>query len=54
LRTQPLDKRRALLHTKAMPKMRAIHFSESFVADGEKMISAVGSQSLGHCREAPQ
>ena len=46
LRTQPLDKRRALLRTKAMPKMPAIHFSESFAADGEKMISAIRSQGL--------
>ena len=46
LRTQPLDKRRELLRTKAMPKLRAIHFSDSFPADAEKMISAVRSQGL--------
>jgi bifunctional non-homologous end joining protein LigD len=28
LRTQPLDKRRELLRTKAMPKLPAIHFSD--------------------------
>jgi len=46
LRTQPLDKRRELLRTKAMPKMPAIRFSESFAADADKMISAVRSQGL--------
>jgi ATP-dependent DNA ligase len=46
LRTQPLDKRRELLRAKAMPKLPAIHFSESFVADADKMISAVRSQGL--------
>src|ERR1700720_145826 len=46
LRTQPLDNRRELLRTKAMPKMPAIRFSESFAANGEKMISAVRSQGL--------
>ena len=46
LRTQPLDKRRELLRTKAMSKMPAIRFSESFTADAEKMISAVRSQGL--------
>jgi len=46
LRTHPLDKRRALLRTKAMPKMPTIRFSESFPANGEKMISAVRSQGL--------
>ncbi len=46
LRTQSLDKRRELLRTKAMPKLPAIHFSESFDADAEKMISAVRSQGL--------
>jgi bifunctional non-homologous end joining protein LigD len=45
-RMQPLDKRRDLLRTKAMPKLPAIHFSESFPADAEKMISAVRSQGL--------
>jgi DNA ligase D-like protein (predicted ligase) len=46
LRMQPLDKRRELLHTKAMPKLPAIHFSDSFAANAEKMISAVRSQGL--------
>jgi ATP-dependent DNA ligase len=46
LRTHPLDKRRALLRTKAMPKLPAIHFSDSFAADAEKMISAVRAQGL--------
>ena len=46
LRTQPLDKRRELLLTKAMPKLPAIHFSDSFDADAEKMISAVRAQGL--------
>ena len=36
MRTQPLDKRRTLLRTQAMPKMPAIHFSESFAADADK------------------
>ena len=46
LRTRPLDKRRELLRAKAMPKLPAIHFSEGFAADAEKMISAVRSQGL--------
>src|ERR1700757_3933112 len=46
LRAQPLDKRRGLLRTKAMPKMPAIHFSDSFAANAEKMISAVRAQGL--------
>jgi ATP-dependent DNA ligase len=46
LRAQPLDKRRELLRTKVMPKLPAIHFSDSFAADAEKMISAVRSQGL--------
>jgi DNA ligase D-like protein (predicted ligase) len=46
LRMQPLDKRRELLRTKAMPKLPAIHFSDSFPADAEKMISAVRAQGL--------
>ena len=46
LRAQPLGKRRELLRTKAMPKMPAIRFSESFAADAEKMISAVRAQGL--------
>jgi bifunctional non-homologous end joining protein LigD len=39
LRMQPLDKRRELLRTKVMPKLPTIHFSDSFAADAEKMIS---------------
>jgi bifunctional non-homologous end joining protein LigD len=46
LRSQPLDKRRELLRTKAMPKLPTIHFSDSFAADAQKMISAVRSQGL--------
>ena len=46
LRAQPLDERRELLHTKAMPKMPAIRFSESFADKGEEMVSAVRSQGL--------
>jgi DNA ligase D-like protein (predicted ligase) len=46
LRMQPLDKRRELLRTKAMPKLSAIHFSDSFPADAEKMISVVRSHGL--------
>jgi DNA ligase D-like protein (predicted ligase) len=46
LRRQPLDRRRELLRTKAMPKLPAIHFSDSFPADAEKMISAVRAQGL--------
>jgi ATP-dependent DNA ligase len=36
LRMQPLDKRRELLCTKAMPKLPALHFSDSFAANAEK------------------
>ena len=43
---KPLEKRRELLRTKAMPKLPAIHFSDSFAADAEKMISAVRAQGL--------
>jgi bifunctional non-homologous end joining protein LigD len=46
LRTRPLDKRRELLRTKAMPKLPTIHFSDSFPADAKKMISAVRVQGL--------
>ncbi len=46
LQKQPLDKRRELLGTKAMPRLPAIHFSDSFPADAEKMISAVRAQGL--------
>jgi len=56
LRTQPLDKRRELLRTKAMPKLPAIHFSDSFPADAEKMISGVRAQGLegvvAKCRDS--
>jgi len=46
LQKEPLDKRRELLRTKAMPKLPTIHFSDSFPADAEKMISAVRAQGL--------
>jgi len=46
LRTQPLEKRRELLRMKAMPKLPAVHFSDSFAANADKMISAVRSQGL--------
>ena len=46
MQMQPLDKRRALLRTKAMPKLPSIHFSDSFAANAEKMISAVRLQGL--------
>ena len=46
LRAQPLEKRRELLRTKAMPKLPRIYFSDSFDADADKMISAVRSQGL--------
>jgi len=46
LRMQPLDKRRELLRTKAMPNVPTIHFSDSFPADAEKMISVVRSHGL--------
>jgi ATP-dependent DNA ligase len=46
LQKQPLDKRRELLRTKAMPRLPAIHFSDSFPADAEKMISAVRAQGI--------
>jgi bifunctional non-homologous end joining protein LigD len=46
LKSQPLDKRRALLRAKAIPKMPAIHFSENFAVTGEQMVSAVRSQGL--------
>jgi DNA ligase D-like protein (predicted ligase) len=46
LRTQPLDQRRELLRTKVMPKLPTIHFSDSFAANADKMISAVRSQGL--------
>ena len=46
MRTQPLDKRRELLRTKLMPTLPTIHFSDSFPADEEKMISAVRALGL--------
>ena len=46
LRAQPLDKRRELLRTKAMPNVPTIHFSDSFPAGAEKMISVVRSHGL--------
>jgi DNA ligase D-like protein (predicted ligase) len=46
LRMQPLDKRHELLRTKAIPKLPAIHFSDSFAADAERMVSAVRWQGL--------
>jgi DNA ligase D-like protein (predicted ligase) len=46
LQRQPLEKRRALLRGKAMPKMTAARFSESFQVAAEQMVSAVRSQSL--------
>ena len=46
LRAQRLDKRRELLRKKVMPKLPQIHFSESFPATAETMISAVRSQGL--------
>jgi bifunctional non-homologous end joining protein LigD len=46
MRMQPLDQRRELLRTKAMPKLPGIHFSDSFAANAEKMILAVRSQGL--------
>jgi len=46
MRMQPLDRRRELLRTKAMPKLPTIHFSDSFAANAEKVISAVRSHGL--------
>ena len=46
LRAQPLDKRREVLRKKVMPKLPPIHFSDSFPANAETMISAVRSQGL--------
>jgi bifunctional non-homologous end joining protein LigD len=43
---QPLEKRRALLRAEAMSKMPGLHFSESFAATAEDMVSAVRSQGL--------
>jgi ATP-dependent DNA ligase len=46
LERQPLEKRRTLLRTRAMPKMPAVHFSESFAVTAEQMVSAVRAQGL--------
>jgi ATP-dependent DNA ligase len=46
MQRQPLDKRRALLRSMAMPKMPAAHFSESFNVTADQMVSAVRSQGL--------
>jgi DNA ligase D-like protein (predicted ligase) len=43
---QPLEKRRALLRSRAMPKMPAARFSESFQVTADQMVSAVRSQGL--------
>jgi DNA ligase D-like protein (predicted ligase) len=46
LQRQPLEKRRALLRSRAMPKMPAAHFSDSFNVTADQMVSAVRSQGL--------
>jgi DNA ligase D-like protein (predicted ligase) len=46
LQRQPLEKRRALLRSRAMPKMSVAHFSESFNVTADQMVSAVRSQGL--------
>ena len=46
LQTQPLEKRRALLRSRAMPKMAGARFSESFHVTADQMVSAVRSQGL--------
>ncbi len=46
LRKQPLEKRRTLLRVRAMSKMPAARFSESFQVPADQMISAVRSQGL--------
>jgi ATP-dependent DNA ligase len=46
LQMQSLEKRRALLRRKAMPKMPNARFSESFHVKADQMISAVRSQGL--------
>jgi DNA ligase D-like protein (predicted ligase) len=46
LQMQPLEKRRALLRRKAMPKMPTARFSDSFHVTADQMISAVRSQGL--------
>jgi len=46
LQKQPLEKRRTLLRGRAMPKMPAARFSESFQVTADQMVSAVRSQGL--------
>jgi DNA ligase D-like protein (predicted ligase) len=46
LQKQPLEKRRTLLRSRAMPKMPAARFSESFQVTADQMVSAVRSQGL--------
>jgi DNA ligase D-like protein (predicted ligase) len=46
LQKQPLEKRRALLRSRAMQKMPGAHFSESFPVTADQMVSAVRSQGL--------
>jgi DNA ligase D-like protein (predicted ligase) len=46
LQKQPLEKRRTLLRRRAMPKMPAARFSESFHVTADQMVSAVRSQGL--------
>jgi ATP-dependent DNA ligase len=43
---QPLEKRRALLRSRAMPKIPVARFSESFHVAADQMVSAVRSQGL--------
>jgi DNA ligase D-like protein (predicted ligase) len=46
LQKQPLEKRRTLLRGRAMSKMPAARFSESFHVTADQMVSAVRSQGL--------
>jgi DNA ligase D-like protein (predicted ligase) len=46
LQRQPLEKRRTLLRSTAMPRMPVAHFSESFHVTADQMVSAVRSQGL--------
>ena len=46
LQRQPLEKRRTLLRSRAMPKMPGAHFSDSFNVTADQMVSAVRSQGL--------
>lgn len=43
---QPLEKRRSLLRSRAMPKMPVARFSESFQVPADQMVSAVRLQGL--------